>query len=176
MPNSRYIDTVDAAKMLRALLKKNFPGAVFSVRSSRYAGGSSIHISWQNGPSEKKVRELTQPYAGASFDGMIDMQTYNTAIMLADGTVTYGIIHNGPGVRGVNHPLPEGAEYVHFGCDYVQTAREETLEGIMPLIEKWNKENGAQITVDNSIRWPRLRCDDYTAFGRFHSMLRETDL
>lgn len=183
MPNTRYIDTVDAAKLLRALLKKNFPGAKFSVKSSRYAGGSSIHIDWENGPCENKVRALTDPYAGARFDGMIDMQSYVTAIMLADGTVTWGKAgDDGPSSREYNHPLPEGAEYVRMGCDYVQTSRDLTPEGIAGAMDWFNKN---RIGSDEDPLWfqdtkwgKRIAFTNNSreAYDNFYRFLRDTDL
>ena len=36
-----------AAKNIRLLLKKNFPDTRFTVRSSSFAGGSSVCVSWK---------------------------------------------------------------------------------------------------------------------------------
>lgn len=72
-----YISLVETAKIVRSLLKKEFPGAKFSVRSRSYSGGSSIDVDWKDGPSTKKVEALVGKYHGAEFDGMIDLKTYN---------------------------------------------------------------------------------------------------
>lgn len=183
---SRYIDTVDAAKMIRTALKGKFPGVKFSVKSSRYAGGSSIHIDWEDGPTEKKVRELTQPYAGASFDGMIDMQHYKTAILLKDGSVTWGksdgTVDSRGSDPGYHNELPEGAEYVRFGCDYVQTSRGFTYEAMRGLVEKFNKEElrseESPLFVENNKWGPSVRTSDWNqdAFRRFGHLVQETDL
>jgi len=107
----RYISVVDTAKLIRAALKENFPGVKFSVRSSQYAGGASINISWTDGPAQQDVRPITQPFAGATFDGMIDLKSYVTGEL--DG------------------------EAVHFGADYVFTTRELSdaeRERLRPLV------------------------------------------
>lgn len=72
-----YIDTAEVARMVRAELKKAFPETTFSVKSKRYAGGSSIDVRWTNGPTEEEVKAIAGEYHGSEFDGMQDLQTYN---------------------------------------------------------------------------------------------------
>ena len=64
-----------AAKNIRKELAAVFPGARFSVTSSRYSGGDSIDIRWTDGPTSKAVEAITGKYSGGSFDGMIDLYT-----------------------------------------------------------------------------------------------------
>lgn len=66
-----------AAKLLRQILKESFPGTKFSVRTSSYAGGSSITVCWSDGPSADQVKPLTSKLEGKYFDGMIDYAGYN---------------------------------------------------------------------------------------------------
>lgn len=94
---TRYITCADTAKLLRAALKKNFPGVKFSVRSSTYSGGASIDIGWTDGPTQKMVDTVATQFQGASFDGMIDLKSYHDSVL--DG------------------------EKVHFGADYVHSNR-----------------------------------------------------
>jgi hypothetical protein len=72
---TRYIDTVDVARMVRQALRRKFPKARFTVRSSRYAGGSSIHVRWTDGPTVRLVEEEVGRYHSASFDGSQDLET-----------------------------------------------------------------------------------------------------
>ena len=51
----KYFDTVETAKLIRKALKAKFPGVKFSVRSRKYAGGSSIDVVWTDGPAAKAV-------------------------------------------------------------------------------------------------------------------------
>jgi hypothetical protein len=72
----RYIDGAEVTKIIRKILKASFAGIKFSVRLSRYAGGSSIRVSYTNGPTVEAVKALIGDFEGASFDGMIDLKSY----------------------------------------------------------------------------------------------------
>lgn len=67
------LDTAAAAKLIRHLLKAAFPAVRFSVRTSRYAGGSSIDVTWTDGPSYARVDALVSTLEGRGFDGMQDL-------------------------------------------------------------------------------------------------------
>ena len=99
---SQRVDTVDCAKLIRRDLARHFPGIKFSVRSSRYSGGSSIDVGWTDGPTTKQVSPIAKRYQGASFDGMTDMKEYHEDLVLQpDGIV----------------------KTVHYGADYVFSTR-----------------------------------------------------
>jgi hypothetical protein len=98
---TRTIPTTDTAKFVRAALRAAFPRTKFSVRSAKYAGGSSIDVHWTDGPTEPQVTAITCLYRGATFDGMTDMKSYHDAILSTDG----------------------GAEAVHFGVDFIPSSR-----------------------------------------------------
>ena len=68
-----YLTLKETAKLLRAALKKNFPGVKFSVRSESFAGGSAIRVSYTDGPLQKAVEKVVNCYAYGGFDGMIDL-------------------------------------------------------------------------------------------------------
>lgn len=98
----RYVSVTDTAKLLRAALRSEFPGVKFSVRSSKYAGGASIDVSWTDGPTASAVDDIAKLYQGATFDGMTDSKDYHDALLAGpDGEV----------------------ETVHFGADWVHTQR-----------------------------------------------------
>ncbi len=78
-----YIDTADVAKLIRRELKV-FKGTKFRVRSSRYAGGSSIRVSWTDGPTTDQVNEVVGFMHGATFDGMTDMQSYHDSMLYGE--------------------------------------------------------------------------------------------
>jgi Domain of unknown function (DUF3560)/Large polyvalent protein associated domain 29 len=63
----------ETAKFVRVVLKTNFPGIKFSVKSSHH----TINISWTDGPIAKQVEAVTNAFGGMSFDGMQDMNTYH---------------------------------------------------------------------------------------------------
>lgn len=70
------ISTVDTAKMIRKALKKYYPNIKFRVLSSSYAGGSSITAHWTDGPTQDEINKILKSFEGASFDGMIDLKSY----------------------------------------------------------------------------------------------------
>jgi hypothetical protein len=105
---TRYISTVDTAKLLRKALRAAHPAVKFSVRSDVYAGGASIRVEWTDGPTEAAVRATTELYCGATFDGMTDMKTHHSTL-LAD-------VESGE------------VEEVHLGADFVFTTRELTAD------------------------------------------------
>lgn len=74
----KYIVTKDTAKIIRKALKESFPGAKFSVRSSVYSGGSSIDVSWKDGPCVALVEAITELFNGSYFDGMTDYKGNRT--------------------------------------------------------------------------------------------------
>lgn len=66
-----YIEVTEVAKLIRKDLKEAFEGVKFSVRKD----GNSIDINWELGPDTHSVDAVVQGYAGASFDGMVDLET-----------------------------------------------------------------------------------------------------
>ena len=70
---------VVAAKNIRVELKRAFPGIAFSVRTSKYAGGNSVDISWTDGPTTAQTEKITNKYAGGHFDGMTDSYDYKSS-------------------------------------------------------------------------------------------------
>ena len=128
-----YLSVTDTAKLLRAALKREWPAVKFSVRSSKYAGGASIDISWTDGPCERSVERVSGGFASARFDGMIDMATSVVSWLEEDGTAH---VAHAPGTEGQRGSQPEhvgdprggGARLVHFGADYVHTRRTSSPE------------------------------------------------
>jgi hypothetical protein len=78
---SDYLSCAETAALLRGDLKRAFPGVRFSVRSSTYSGGASITVRWSDGPRRAAVEPIAQRYAGASFDGMIDLKSHHDILV-----------------------------------------------------------------------------------------------
>jgi len=116
MTDRRYISCADTAKLIRPVLKENFPGIKFSVRSKTYSGGASIDISWTDGPTTKQVDEVAGRFAGATFDGMIDLKSY--------------------------HDSELGGERVHFGADFIFTNRHYSEEFTAKVGEAYAAKTG----------------------------------
>lgn len=128
MDGARYLHAKDAAAMCRARLKAVFPATKFSVRSSNYAGGSSVNITWTDGPTAKAVRNEVEEYGGAGFDGMIDLKYHHDSWLIpgqsAANSAPYPIVmaarcSGTEGSRGTVPAFglserPAGAELVSF--------------------------------------------------------------
>ena len=113
--STTYVSTTDTAKLIRKSLRAAYPEHKFSVRSDSYANGSSIRVSWTDGPTEKEVDALVGEYAGASFDGMTDSKSYRTTtIEVEDGTRVK----------------------VQYGADFVFTSRTFSPEFLSHLTER----------------------------------------
>lgn len=68
--------TVLGAKNIRTLLKLHFPGVKFSVRSRAFAGGTSIDVRWEDGPTSAQVETIMDQFKTRDFDGQTDSLSY----------------------------------------------------------------------------------------------------
>lgn len=129
----RWIRAAEAAKLIRAQLKLHWPKVKFSVRSKTYSGGSSIRVSWQDGPTVKQVDHIVQPFAGGGFDGSIDMAYSFDHWLMPDGTAR---IASSPGTERsmgyapvISNPKPhDDAERVRFAANYISCDRTYSVD------------------------------------------------
>jgi hypothetical protein len=80
-----YLGAADVAKLIRADLKRAFPGVPFRVLSSNYSMGSSVNVSWTDGPIAADVDAIVEPYKAEGFDGSTDSRTNSGPVLLKDG-------------------------------------------------------------------------------------------
>lgn len=102
-----HLDTADAAKCIRATLKARFPSVKFSVRTSRYSGGSSVRVDWTDGPTDAMVTAICDRFEGKGFDGMIDLSYYKDIYLLPDGSAEYASSSGTEGSMGVRPAYSE---------------------------------------------------------------------
>lgn len=76
---ARYLTPAETAKMIRQELKEAFQTTKFSVRMAR---GDSVTMTWTDGPTVARVKEIADKYDGKGFDGMIDLAYYIDGWML----------------------------------------------------------------------------------------------
>ena len=124
--SSRYFSAAETAKLIRVVLKKEFPATKFSVRSETYSMGASVRIAWMDGPTPKRVDEVVEVFNGKGFDGMIDM-AYTIDAWVHNGEILGTCSTGTEGSRGIvpawGQIAPhDDAELVHFGCS-VSTSR-----------------------------------------------------
>lgn len=151
---TKYISVTETAKLIRQALKENFSGIKFSVRSSSYAGGASIDVSWTDGPCVVSVDAVVKMFEGASFDGMTDSTTYHTGDL------------NG--------------EKVHFGSDYVMTHRKYSRVFVEAIVAQFCKHFGLasdtiKVAGNDTDAWTNTNNLDYSQERWFSDLLRNTD-
>jgi len=122
----RWIDTAEVAKLVRKALKREFPTVKFSVRSSRYSGGSSVSIGWTDGPTDPQVTRFVHGFQGSRFDSMIDLQycadSWYCDTHGAQSARTYGHSYDSEN-QPTNSRCCHQAELVHMGSSHVSTQR-----------------------------------------------------
>jgi Large polyvalent protein associated domain 29 len=106
-----YVSCADTAKLIRAALKEALSGVKFSVQSKTYSGGASITVGWVDGPNEAQVKAVAGRFAGATFDGMIDLKSSVTSL------------YNGKEVRF-------GADFVFYRREFSDAAVEKAIDSV----------------------------------------------
>ena len=149
---AKYLSCAETAKLVRAALKKAFPGVKFSVRSHVYSGGASINVGWVDGPKTKAVEAVAGAYSGGGFDGMIDMAYSVDSWLYPDGSVSMASSPGTSGSMGIYSPydheaVEPGAERVRFGAKYIFCERENSLEAFTAATKKVCEEWGFETPV-----------------------------
>lgn len=129
MKNTTRLSAAETAKLVRAALKRNFPGVKFSVRSDTYSMGASIDVRWTDGPCARVVDPIVKQFAGGGFDGSIDLKYHVDHWLMPDGSTVAASSPGTAGSGGYVQPVREwmphpDAVLVSFGADYVFTHRE----------------------------------------------------
>jgi hypothetical protein len=91
----KRLSCAETAKLVRKVLKREFPGQKFSVRSHTYAGGASVSIGYTGGPCQRTVEDAVNWLQGCDFDGMIDLKTYRDAVLVANEDGSFEQIRSG---------------------------------------------------------------------------------
>lgn len=65
------------AKLIKDILKKDYPNIKFSVRSDNFSMGNSVHISWTDGVPSKEIESFANQFQAGTFDGMTDCYNYD---------------------------------------------------------------------------------------------------
>lgn len=118
----RRLTTAETAKLVRATLKRTFPLQKFNVRSKVYSGGSSIDVTWVDGPTVAEVDQAVKRFEGATFDGMTDYKGYKA-------------------------PVRVGGELLQMGTDWVQCQRTESAALLRECAEAIAQKYGCAAPV-----------------------------
>ena len=105
MGNYTRLSPVESAKLLRAALRRAFPGVRFSVRLSCGTAWGNARVEWTDGPKLRDVETLCARFESKGFDGMTDSTTHRDAVVdLPDGSRA----RSGVGVILVHRDLSDG--------------------------------------------------------------------
>lgn len=69
-----------AAKLIKKILKAEYPDTKFSVTSDNFAGGNSVRVSWDDGAPSREIKRLVDHFQYGEFDGMRDIYEYTNGI------------------------------------------------------------------------------------------------
>lgn len=159
-----YLGAADCAALIRSVLKDRFPKTKFGVRSSTYSGGSSVRVTWTDGPTVDLVDPIVMAYSGKGFDGSIDMAYYIDLFVNPDGSAAFAETRGTAGSMGYVEPAkawkpsPEairvsGGSYIFTERSYSAAFLERTLKS---YAAKWRGteladmiEAGAVTVKDN---------------------------
>lgn len=114
----------EAAVMIRKELKQAFPSIKFSVTSKSYVGGSSIDISWNDGPTCNSVEKITSKYKYGHFDCMDDC--YEITNSRKDIPQVQYIFHQRPISEGIMQEVFENLKETHRYFDEVKSVDESS--------------------------------------------------
>jgi hypothetical protein len=148
---TKHVSLKDTNTLIRQDLKTAFGKTKFSVRGDSYAGGSSTHVSYVDGPPLQDAEPVAKAYSGATFDGMTDSKDYiRSAEHDADGipqSVSYG-----PDFIFVNREFSDettrDAEaflvqaYAAEGIDFDPKHRDTPREIPQAFYQRASEENG----------------------------------
>lgn len=103
-----------AAKNIRKELKALSPKTKFSITSKTYSGGSSVYVSYEDGPAWETVNKLVKKYQYGDFDGMTDCYNYNPKFDDSKGSAKYVLVERSLSSEFIKHTAAALRMEVHF--------------------------------------------------------------
>lgn len=150
-PARSYLTGAETAKLIRGVLKANFPGVTFSVRKRP---GGSIDVTWVDGPIASDVDKLVGAYGSRGFDGQID----GSYVKVPWGCPQHGarvaeVYGHGQGLDGVKQSrCCAKAELIRTLTDYVFSHRQYS-PGFRAAIEDLVARQTGQAYDPNARVW-----------------------
>lgn len=142
---TEFISAKETAKLVRARLKKVFPGVKFSVRTDGGTTCSTLRIKWQDGPATTAVDAVVQAFEGSQFDGSIDLKTGVKHWLDSEGVAHIATTDGTEGSGGVITaerewmPTPD-CKLVSFGVDHIFTSRAMSEKFVTRLLSKLERD------------------------------------
>src|SRR3990167_4720445 len=69
--------SAQTSKLIKNILKKEYPSVDFSVTSDNFANGNSVDVRWTDGIPTKEIESFLRQFEYGSFDGMTDCYNYD---------------------------------------------------------------------------------------------------
>jgi hypothetical protein len=111
-----YVSAPETSKLIRATLKRTFPGITFTVRTKCYSGGASATIGWWDGPTQDEVERALAQYEGK---GPMDQSDYSPYLF-----------HEVDGQR-----ISYGTDYIFTNRRFSQAFAQEAVDAVC---DKWD--------------------------------------
>lgn len=111
-------DVTESAKDIRVILKAEWPKTKFSVRSERYAGGSSVDLTWTDGPTLTQVDQVVEHCAGYEngyYTDYIITQRYTSREVMETAAATVAAHYDLPIPELLGGDLPYCEDYTDAG-------------------------------------------------------------
>ncbi|MDD4352699.1 MAG: hypothetical protein PHU71_07045 [Candidatus Gracilibacteria bacterium] len=146
---TKYLSAAETAKVVRKMLKTEFPNTKFSVRSESYSMGSAVSVRWTDGPIESEVDSVVGALAGSGFDSMIDLKYTVTHWMTPDGKITIANSQGSTGSSGIHNQKPcNEAIEVNF-ADHISCNRKYSEEFLDRIAKRINEKmfNGKPVAL-----------------------------
>lgn len=137
------IPTIDAAAIaavVRRQLKRQFPGAGFSVRTKRASMCVSVTVGWTDGPTSDRMREMLDWVEDATFDGMTDCRRRRGPVNIAD--------IDDERTRAELRALTGGVPLMRTSSHWLDTARGYSTQAWDRVAEEIHRQHGLVIDRD----------------------------
>jgi len=76
-PKRELSSHASAAAAIKKELQGLFPATKFRVTSDSFSGGNAVYVRWKDSPSPQVVSAIIGKYQYGSFDGMVDLYSYD---------------------------------------------------------------------------------------------------
>jgi hypothetical protein len=74
--NKKQSEHAHVAQLIKKELRERYPLTEWRVKSSIFAGGDSVDVSYTDGPTSHQVQEMLDKYVNSTFDCMTDCSNY----------------------------------------------------------------------------------------------------
>lgn len=142
-----------AAKAIKMELQAVYPQVKFSVRSKSFAGGNSVIVDWENGPTYDAVMKIIGKYEFGHFDVMCDTYIYSnvredlpqTKYILAQRDITLEIRKQAFEICKERYPFFEGMS--SMDDDLPAPHSDEVSVFIRRYLSKMDLSNGLTVEM-----------------------------